>query len=257
LPAAITLGYVLLDPLRHYLRTDAAIVLFLIALQLPLWVWTVVGILRSANRHTARGGKLFWANAARVMMCISVIGMAVRLERSLIPQTRLMASIAAGHDPLDAATVEVTPDGRTITFDGTFGQGAVDILQKAMDASPNATTLVLNSDGGRASAAEELALRVRRRNLNTLVEDHCLSACTYIFLSGNKREVAEDGELGFHQGTVVGISDAEKTIVLAQMAEYYRSHGLRESFIDHILATPPESMWYPTPDELKEGGVLN
>ena len=38
-----------------------------------------------------------------------------------------MASIAVGHGPLDAATVEVTPDGRTITFDGTFGKGAVDL----------------------------------------------------------------------------------------------------------------------------------
>jgi hypothetical protein len=76
-------------------------------------------------------------------------------------------------------------------------------------------------------------------------------------LAGNKREVAEDGELGFHQSTVIGISDAGKTIALAQMAEYYRSHGVREWFIDHILATPPDSMWYPTPDELKQGGVLN
>jgi hypothetical protein len=206
---------------------------------------------------TARGGKLFWANTARVMMCISVIGMAVRVERSLIPQTRLMASIALGNDPLDAASVEVTPDGRTITFDGTFGAGAVFALQRVIDSSPQATTLVLNSDGGRESAAEELALRVRQRHLDTLVEDHCLSACTYIFLAGNKREIADDAELGFHQGTVEGISGLGKTLVLAQMAEYYRSHGVRQSFIDHIIATPPESMWYPTEDELKEGGVLN
>jgi hypothetical protein len=41
------------------------------------------------------------------------------------------------------------------------------------------------------------------------------------------------------------------------MAEFYRSHGVRQSFIDQIIATLPESMWYPTQDELKEGGVLN
>lgn len=247
----------LLDPLRHHLRTDAVVVLLLTALQLTLWVWTVVGITRSANKHTARGGKLFWANAARVMMCISVIAMTVKLERSLIPQTRLMASIAAGHDPLDAATIEVTPDGRTINFNGTFGEGAVDILQQVLDAAPNATTLVLNSDGGRESAAEELALRVRQRNMNTRVEDHCLSACTFIFLAGSTRRIGDDGELGFHQGTVEGISDPGKALVLAQMAAYYRSHGVSEWFIDHIVATPPESMWYPTEDELKQAGVLN
>jgi hypothetical protein len=32
---------------------------------------------------------------------------------------------------------------------------------------------------------------------------------------------------------------------------------VRESFIDHIVATPPESVWYPTEDELKAGAVLN
>lgn len=121
----------------------------------------------------------------------------------------------------------------------------------------HATTLVLNSDGGRESAAEEPALRVRQSHLDTLVEYHCLSACTYFFLAGNKREIADDAELGFHQATVEGISGLGKTLVLAQMAEYYRSHGVRQSFIDHIIATPPESMWYPTEDELKKAGVLN
>jgi hypothetical protein len=212
LPAIIIAGYVLLNPLRHYLRTDAVVVLILMALQLTLWVWTVVGVIRSANRHTARGGKLFWANTARVMMCISVIAMTVRLERS---------------------------------------------LQVVIDASPNATTLVLNSDGGRETAAEELALRVRQRHLNTLVEDHCLSACTFLFLAGDKREVADDAELGFHQGTVQGASATVQAIFNNQMSEYYRSHGVRQWFIDRIVATPPASMWYPIRDELKEGGILN
>jgi hypothetical protein len=233
------------------------VVLILTALQVTLWVWTVVGIFRSANRHTARGGKLFWANTARVMMCISVIAMTVRLERSLIPQVRVLASIAAGRDPLDAARVEATPDGRTITLDGTFGEASVDKLQRVIDASPNATTLLLNSDGGRESAAEELALRVRQRHLNTLVQDRCLSACTFLFLAGNKREVADDAELGFHQSTVQGVSAMARTILDEKMAEYYRSYGVPQWFIDRIVATPPESIWYPTRDELKEAGVLN
>jgi hypothetical protein len=45
--------------------------------------------------------------------------------------------------------------------------------------------------------------------------------------------------------------------MLQKMVEYYRSLGLREWFIDRIIATPPESMWYPTEDELKQAGVLN
>ena len=58
LPAVLVIGYSLLNPLRHHLRSDAAVILILTAVQLGLWVWVIVGITRSANRHTARGGKL-------------------------------------------------------------------------------------------------------------------------------------------------------------------------------------------------------
>jgi hypothetical protein len=254
LPGVIVLGYSLFHPLRHHLRIDALVTLILIALQLSLWVWVIVGITRSANRHTARGGKLFGANTARVLMCISVIGTAVRIETSLIPNIRLMASIAAGHDPMDTVSVEASPDGRTIILDGTLGESSIDKVQKIIDASPQATMLVLNSDGGREPAARELALRARQRHLNTSVQDHCLSACTFVFLAGIKREVADFADLGFHQPTATGMTQQGKAIAIEEMVEYYRSHGVRQWFIDHIVATPPESMWYPTQDELKEGG---
>ena len=84
----------------------------------------------------------------------------------------------------------------------TLGLGSVNKLQRMFDESPDVTTLVLNSDGGRGAIAEELALRIRQRHLNTFVEDHCLSACTYLFLAGIKRELAEDADLGFQSGSV-------------------------------------------------------
>jgi uncharacterized protein YggE len=34
------------------------------------------------------------------------------------------------------------------------------------------------------------------------------------------------------------------------------SAGLRESFIDHVVATPPDDMWYPTRSELENAGVI-
>lgn len=190
-------------------------------------------------------------------MCIGVIGTAVSLESSLIPNIRLMVSIAAGNDPMDTVIVEASPDGRTIILDGTLGESSIDKVQKIIDASPQATMLVLNSVGGREPAARELALRVHQRHLNTSVQDHCLSACTFVFLAGIKREVADFADLGFHQPTATGMTQQGKAIAIEEMVEYYRSHGVRQWFIDHIVATPPESMWYPTQDELKEGGVLN
>jgi hypothetical protein len=82
-----------------------------------------------------------------------------------------------------------------------------------------------------------------------------VSACTYIFLAGAKRELAEDAELGFHQASALGVVASDKKII-QDMVEYYRSAGLRESFIDHIVATPPDDMWYPTRRELENAGVI-
>jgi hypothetical protein len=255
LPALILIGYSLINPFRHSLRVNAGVVLLLITLRVCLWIWSNVGVFRSANRHTSRGGKLFWANAARAMVCLGVVLTLVKSEGSLIPQVRLLTAITIGHDPMDTVNVEVTPDGRTIMLEGTLGAGSINKVQKIIDASPDATTLELNSDGGRGQIAEELALRVRQRHLNTSVQDHCVSACTYIFLAGAKRELAEDAELGFHQASAQGIVMNDKEII-QDMVEYYRSAGLRESFIDHIVATPPDDMWYPTRRELENAGVI-
>jgi hypothetical protein len=52
LPAVVASCYSLLNPLRHHLRADATVVLLLTALQLSLWLWLIVGVTRSANRHT-------------------------------------------------------------------------------------------------------------------------------------------------------------------------------------------------------------
>jgi hypothetical protein len=255
LPTVILIGYSLINPFRHSLRVNAGVILILISLRLCLWIWTNVGIIRSANRHTSRGGKLLWANVARALVCLAVVLTLVKFEGTLIPQMRLLTAIASGHDPMDTVNVEVTPDGRTIVLEGKLGAGSVDKVQRIIDASPDATTLELNSDGGRGQIAEELALRVRQRHLNTSVQDHCLSACTYIFLAGAKRELAEDAELGFHQASALGVVTGDKEII-QDMVEYYRSAGLREWFIDHIVATPPDDMWYPTRGELEAAGVV-
>jgi hypothetical protein len=230
--------------------------LILTAAQLGLWVWVVVGIIRSANRHTEHGGKPFWANAARVFMGISVIAMCIGLHNRIIPEFRLLIPLAAGHDPLGPVDVQISADGRTIIVDGTMGLGSLDRLQEILAASPNATEVLLNSDGGREAEAKFIVELIKKKHLNTSVRDQCLSACTLVFLAGTERELSDDAKLGFHQSTAVGTTDFQQRVAVQALRESYRALGVREWFIDHIVATPPEDMWYPTRDELKQAGVL-
>jgi hypothetical protein len=83
-----------------------------------------------------------------------------------------------------------------------------------------------------------------------------LSACTYVFLAGEHRELSDTAELGFHQPSSAGSTTEGQKEMTQRMIEYYRSAGLREWFIDRVVATSPDHLWYPTRRELEDAGVV-
>jgi hypothetical protein len=113
LPALLLFGYEAAQPFSHSLRTGAAAAVILRLAEMAIWIWAVLGIIRSADRHVSHGGSRFWANAARVTVCISVLTTAKDLYNSVIPITRLMAAIAVGRDPMEKASVESIANGTT------------------------------------------------------------------------------------------------------------------------------------------------
>src|SRR5206468_12093495 len=122
-------------------------------------------------------------------------------------------------------------------------------VQKILDAAPGATSLMLNSAGGRVMEAQQLARAVRIRNLNTYVEDLCASACTYVFLAGKDRAATPNARIGFHQPSFPGLDADDQRSRTQDMLEAYRAAELPEAFIQRIAKTHSEDMWYPTRDE--------
>jgi hypothetical protein len=248
-------GYEAAQPYSHSLRAGAAAALAITAFQVAIGIWATVGILRSANRHTSRGGSLFWANAARMLVLIGVVVIALSLSASIINMT-LMARIAAGHDPDGVASVESTRNGATLVLRGRIGGGSANALQAVLDATPNTTALVLDSPGGRMTEAADIAGRVKQRHLDTAVVNQCFSACTIIFMAGAHRSAALTATFGFHQPFIVGQGRVGQWVSTQHMREYYRSAGLRDWFVDHVIAIQPKDLWVPTRRELEEAGVL-
>jgi hypothetical protein len=128
-------------------------------------------------------------------------------------------------------------------------------LDRALDARPNARTLVLNSPGGAVDSALVIAQEVRRRGLKTYVPDGmgCYSACAYIFFAGENR--IADGELGVHQ-----ISQDVADIVLTQVTigdilDALDEFGVQHQVISYMLRTPPEDMYVFSHLELSELGI--
>ena len=109
--------------------------------------------------------------------------------------------------------------------------------------------------------AESLAALIQERQLSTLVTVKCSSACARVFLAGHKRYFIESAQLGFHSPSLI----ANMPSFVARFfnwhsADIYRSHlrslGLSDEFTNHVAATPPNEMWYPTVDELKKENIV-
>lgn len=150
--------------------------------------------------------------------------------------------LPAGEPDVIALNAEITP---TTPAD----------LDRALDARPDARTLVLNSPGGAVDSALVVAQEVRRRGLRTYVPVGmgCYSACAYIFFAGENR--IADGELGVHQ-----ISQDVADIVLTQVTigdilDALDEFGVQHQVISYMLRTPPSDMYVFSRLELSELGI--
>jgi len=255
-----TLAFVTVGNMDHgefSLKAIAVGYLGALVLWLLMWLWAVVGIWRSADQHVGRGGSSTWATVAKVMVVIGVLSTTGKLFKTILPQTKEMALIAIGNDPIGDFHVKVAANGKAIIVNGVLREGSADEIRTIIDSAPGATTLSLNSIGGRLLEARKLADIVRSRKLNTYVEKRCDSACTYVFLAGRDRAATPNARIGFHQPSFTGIDATEQRRMTAEMTTVYRLDGLPEWFLQRVSQTSSENMWYPTRDELIAANVIN
>ena len=167
------------------------------------------------------------------------------------PRTKFAGSPGGAPSAFDLPADE--PD--VIALNAEIEPGTPFDFDQALDARPDARTLVLNSPGGAVDSALVIAQEVRRRGLKTYVPDGmgCYSACAYIFFAGENR--IADGELGVHQ-----ISQDVADIVLTQVTigdilDALDEFGVQHQVISYMLRTPPEDMYVFSHLELSELGI--
>jgi len=139
--------------------------------------------------------------------------------------------------------------------------------------APKVRTVFLASPGGLTIEGRLIAALVRKRHLDTYVEDYCASACTQVFVSGRERVLGPEGELGFHQA--VGVDDSGETSAISAASTRhlspltvfgingndtlrlaYEQAGIDQPFIAKALARGHEDMWLPTAAELTASHVI-
>jgi hypothetical protein len=238
------------------IRGLAVVSLVYLGFSAILWIWSSVGIWRSAYWHHRRGGTHGWGIAARTALGLSLILTLFRAEDLTLQATEL-GILARGRDSIgDIARMSVSKDGSRLLVDGNLAAGAAARFESLLGRSPAVREVVLTSPGGRMLEAQRMAALVRKRALDTRVDDHCMSACTAVLLAGRTRTAPERARVGFHQPSFPGFNAYELQDAIEKIRADYLAAGVDERFVGRALATPAQSMWIPSPEELVEGGVL-
>lgn len=238
------------------LRGIAIVALVYLVFSALLWVWSSVGIWRSAYWHRRRGGTPGWGLAARTLVVLSLI---VTLFRSgdLTLQATELGILARGRDSIgEIARMTVSRDGRQLHVDGNIAAGAAARFESLLGQSPAVGQVLLTSRGGRMLEAERMAALIRKKGLDTRVRDHCLSACTSLLLAGRTRTAPETARIGFHQPAFPGLSSYDLRDAVERTRAEYLAAGVEKQFVARALATPAQTMWLPSPEQLVEARVL-
>ena len=251
---ATTPLYVLLvrDPPSPATLLLAGVPFMLIALAVT--VWQGVGVWRSARHHRQRGGKHRWVMVVRVLVVVGAV-QTVYSVLDVVPAFKSALRLAMNPNAMPPYRITALSDTE-LQFNGGIGSGSFSAFEQALAAHPAVTTLQLDSPGGLFGEARAIARLIEEKALTTYTNSACMSACALVFMSGKQRLLGVEGKLGFHAATLFD-SDNQSPLVVAQYREALLKHGASRQFVDKVLATGREDMWFPDIAELKREHIVS
>jgi len=156
---------------------------------------------------------------------------------------------------------ELLPGG-VLKAEGLIDVGAADRFAKEIASRGEYVKVVsLNSPGGSVEDALAMSKLIREKALDTKVATKalCASSCPLIFAGGVAREAKPDAIVGVHQVFNAGrdktspdqaMSGAQSTT--ARIARHLDAMGIASGLWINALETPPDRLYYLTPEEMAE-----
>jgi hypothetical protein len=156
--------------------------------------------------------------------------------------------------------LHVDPGGKTVRLEGLIDFGITRDLTELLEAATAVRLITLESPGGRVAEARGLIKVIERFDLATSAVGDCASACALVYMGGHSRYLEPGARLGFHRyglfsPLVALFLDAEAE--LEKDMALFRRRDVAETFIERIVATPHERMWFPSPAELLAARVVD
>lgn len=150
---------------------------------------------------------------------------------------------------------------------GTIDPGAAQRFADEIAARGEyVSTVLLDSPGGSVDDALEIGRLILEKGLSTQVRDGqlCASSCPLIFASGAERLAGRDAAIGVHQIyaaalsaspvdalSVAGVAMADAQNVTALITRYLGEAGVDAALWLHALETPPDRLYYFSPEEME------
>lgn len=216
-------------------------------------IWQAVGIWRSATKHRhLPGRRAIWSWLAKGITLLGVAQFVAIFVITGVPQTREIYRVAFLGDPsLPDYALSLDEQNTELHIDGGIKFGLSDAVEQMLSANPSVATINLTSPGGRIKEAEKLYALIKRRQLNTVTNDQCMSACTYVFAGGARRWLGVNGQLGFHSGAFVGLNAAQVADGEHRVFERIEADDqVPAAFFQRVMGIDSKDIWYPTRDEL-------
>lgn len=216
-------------------------------------IWQFVGMWRASakakepdrswiTRWFARAVSAVTAIAGLMMVSVAPSGMATLYET------------ATDQDFIGKQGYTVEADDQSLQITGHLAWGVLDKVKSAFAENPQITTVILNSPGGHVAVGSRLYDLFRGRGVDTVADGLCGSACTLAFLGGKERILNKGAKLGFHSAA----GDAQNLVNAGnqRLITTFRDFGVGEAFIERLMATPPEDVWYPDRKQLLETSIV-
>lgn len=141
-----------------------------------------------------------------------------------------------------------------LLIEGEIRPGAAAEFSALADANPQASTVILNSGGGRLNESMLIAEAVGLRGMDTVVLPDlvCNSGCVIVFAAGKNR--AAMGKFGVHQVAGEGFNNAELQEELGRVAALLTREEVSLKVLVPMLRTPHNEIYYFSREELDEFG---
>jgi len=246
------LGYVI-----SFVTCSALILAYLITLPIGQ-IFFMIGTWRSASRHVERGGKRVCALLAKSILLIGFYSIGNLLIYQILPVTLdLGGDLLRDKKKLGyVISVYNFTNGAGISFQGRLEAGADVEFNNKLSQTPRAKLVRIESYGGRILVGMRIGRMIRDAGLTTIAGNHCESAATLVFMSGKKRLISSSAKIGFHRPSGKWSSFGNDDDDHTSLRTFMEQAGVSNNFIDRVISTSPDDMWYPTFEEMLKAGVV-